>query len=226
MVFASARPSLDFLRSAGAVCKAALATDHDHLEPLTRRRSSRPAGGGTSADRHHLRGWTRHLVLGPVAALAAIRKAIVSGTGLSSTAGRPAHDHVLVGAPLGAVFGSLLLLLFLFVFRAMFRRLWLAAAALIVLMVVVSCPNDSYLLVVFDVLISCAGGVHPDPIRSIGADGRDFRSPDSSCFPSHRGFHHMVRGQLSFRDRQRTRADCVRLVHRPGRATLVQGRIP
>jgi serine/threonine-protein kinase len=40
---------------------------------------------------------------------------------------------VLAEASLGAVFGSLLLLLFLFLFRAILRRAWLAAAALVLL---------------------------------------------------------------------------------------------
>jgi hypothetical protein len=59
----------------------------------------------------------------------------------------------LVGSTLDAVFGSLLILLFLFVFRAMFRRLWLAVAALIVLLVVVLAPM-TLIYVFFDVLIA------------------------------------------------------------------------
>ena len=59
----------------------------------------------------------------------------------------------LVVSTLGAVFGSLLILLFLFVFRAIFRRLWLAVAALIVL-VVVSLAPMSLIYVFFDVLIA------------------------------------------------------------------------
>jgi hypothetical protein len=59
----------------------------------------------------------------------------------------------LVVSTLGAVFGSLLILLFLFVFRAMFRRLWLAVAALIVLLVVFLAPM-TLIYVFFDVLIA------------------------------------------------------------------------
>jgi hypothetical protein len=59
----------------------------------------------------------------------------------------------LVASTLGAVFGSLLSLLFLFVFRAMFRRLWLAVAALIVLMVVFLAPM-TLIYLLFEVLIS------------------------------------------------------------------------
>jgi hypothetical protein len=59
----------------------------------------------------------------------------------------------LVGSTLDAVFGSLLILLFLFVFRAMFRRLWLAVAALIVLLMVLLAPM-TLIYVLFDVLIA------------------------------------------------------------------------
>jgi serine/threonine-protein kinase len=59
----------------------------------------------------------------------------------------------LVVSTLDAVFGSLLILLFLFVFRAMFRRLWLAVAALIVLPVVFLAPMTP-IYVFFDVLIA------------------------------------------------------------------------
>ena len=59
----------------------------------------------------------------------------------------------LVVSTLGAVFGSLLILLFLFVFRAMFRRLWLAVAALIVLLVVFLAPM-TLIYGFFDVLIA------------------------------------------------------------------------
>ena len=59
----------------------------------------------------------------------------------------------LVVSTLGAVFGSLLILLFLFVFRAMFRRLWLAVAALIALLVVFLAPM-TLIYVFFDVLIA------------------------------------------------------------------------
>jgi len=58
----------------------------------------------------------------------------------------------LVASTLDAVFGSLVILLFLFVFRAMFRRLWLAVAALIVLLVVALAPM-TLIYVFFDVLI-------------------------------------------------------------------------
>ena len=58
-----------------------------------------------------------------------------------------------VGATLAAVFGSLLILLFLFEFRAMFRRLWLAVAVLIVLLVVLLAPT-TLIYVFFDVLIA------------------------------------------------------------------------
>jgi hypothetical protein len=59
----------------------------------------------------------------------------------------------LLASTLGAVFVSLLILLFLFVFRAMFRRLWLAVAALIVLLVVFLAPM-TLIYAFFDVLIA------------------------------------------------------------------------
>ena len=89
--FASCRPGLDFLRSAGAVRKAALATDHDRLEPLTRRRSARPPGGGTCADRHRLGSWTPHLALDPIAFWQQSGTLSFQGPPLVHTAGRPAH---------------------------------------------------------------------------------------------------------------------------------------
>ena len=54
---------------------------------------------------------------------------------------------------MSAVFLSLLALLFLFVFRAIFRRLWLAAAALIILIVVVLAPM-TLIYLFFEVLIA------------------------------------------------------------------------
>ena len=87
------------------------------------------------------------------------------------------------------------------------------------------CSNESSFVVIRRAKCG-AFRIHPDPIRSIGADGRVLGCGRSASLPAHRGPHHLVGGQLSFRDRQCTRADRVRIVHRLGRATLIQGRIP
>jgi len=59
----------------------------------------------------------------------------------------------LVGASLSAVFLSLLALLFLFVFRAIFRRMWLAAAALTIFIVILMAPT-TLIYLFFEVLVA------------------------------------------------------------------------
>src|ERR1035438_2254633 len=56
------RYMLDRLRCDRAICKTTLAADHDYLEPLTWRRSSRSLSGRTSADRGCIRSWARRLL--------------------------------------------------------------------------------------------------------------------------------------------------------------------